>query len=245
MAERKKWYFLIYDVLKQYAPWHSLFGAPDFPKYQLFNPDSTFGSSVKVEKEYNSNGHLSKVTGTNSSQATASIEFYGQTSPSKKGFVVCKAGTTTELTITEWYQSEKVYIDFEYPSDSTKDIQIRVNKVSGKDFEYYAEIDINSKTLTGSLEIAVETVPQIVLDLNSELTSMASTAKVKAFEDKMIENIVVDPWGFGSYPRALFSLLTALSGLGTVLADTTGPQDSVLVYCANMIAVALSDAGDY
>ncbi len=73
MATKATWLApLIHDVVKHCGTWHQFIGAPDFPTYWLYNEDTSFGRSEKVEVHYDSNNKIEKIVGTNSSAQEAS-----------------------------------------------------------------------------------------------------------------------------------------------------------------------------
>ncbi|NQT34772.1 hypothetical protein HQ587_06245 [bacterium] len=214
---------LIHDVVKRCATWHQFIGAPDFPTYWLYNEDTGFGRSEKVEVHYDSENNVEKVVGKNAALQEASIEF-SWNDTTKKSKVVLKKGTTTELTIEEWLSEGttiKLYIDTKYADNSDYDVQMRITKpLSPATTSFSVEVDINNKTLTGTVDISSESVPQIAKDIVSELNSMNSPATVAALEANILTAVAIDFWKQGSYGTCAWQ--DTLDVIGTILSDTFG-----------------------
>ena len=224
MSSKATWLApLVHDVVKRCGTWHQFIGAPDFPTYWLYNDDTGFGRSEKVEVHYDSDNNVEKVVGKNSALQEASIEF-SWNDTTKKSKAVLKKGTTTELTIEEWFSEGtpiKLYIDTKYADNSDYDNQIRITKPSSPaTTSFSVEVDINGKTLTGTVDISSESVPQILKDIVSELNSMNSPATVAAQETNIIAAVAVDFWKQGSYGTCAWQ--DTLDLIGTILSDTFG-----------------------
>ena len=212
---------LVHDVVKRFAPWHNFIGAPGFPENWLFNSDSGFGISRKVEVSLNSKNRIGSIVGTNSSNQTASIE-YSWDDVGKISKAVLKKGSTTELTIEQWFaaSSHLIYIDTKYAANSDYDTQIRVSENASSSDTVDVEIDINGKTLTDSVDINSSEVPQILTDLVAELNSMESTATVAALDPDMLAVNNINFWKDESY--GILAWQDMLNIFGTALSDTFG-----------------------
>jgi len=87
------------------------------------------------------------------------------------------------------------------------------------------EIDINSKTLTDTVTLGSSTIPDIIDDLNDELTSLKSTATIGAFDETLTLPLVAEAWnqlGFGNndeldgtYANSI--ICAVIGGLGGVM----------------------------
>lgn len=212
--------YLFLNYIKRYGSWHQFIGAPKFPEYQLYNQDSSYGKSSKVELFYDSDGNINKVIGKNEFSDDASIEFtYDENT--EKGKVELKKNSVVELTINEWIKDNKVTLETKYTSDKKYDTVVRCSLVSGD--EYYMEVDINDKTLTGKIILGSDEIPEIAYKIVMEFDAMKSTATVAAFDEVLSYSLAVEIWrraAFGtkdsnaSYANAVICLVIDLWSTG-------------------------------
>lgn len=223
MIKSIKTNYLFLDYIKRYAPWHQFIGAPKFPEHPLFNQDSSYGKSKKVELFYDSEGNINKITGENDSSDTVSIEFtYNEIT--KKGKVELKKNSNVELTINEWIENGKMTLETKFATDSKYNTEIRCSLISGD--SYGIEIDINEKTLEGNIVLGSEEIPQIAYSLVNELDNMESTATVAAFEEVLSHSMAVEIWR-----RASFGTTDDFSHLNVaiiILTDMINPVFSLI-----------------
>jgi len=205
MAKAGRGFWLLYNYYSNVAPWCCLFGAPNFPQYSLFKPNSTFGDSLKVLKEYNSNGDLTKVKGTNSSSQTTEIQFTYDT-PNKKITAECYNGTTKELTVVEQFNTNgSLDINTTCHLDTSKNVTINVIPSTSYRMVFNFTININSKQLTGSLTWGDEEVPQIMLDLMDEIDDIADPEEIAALESKIMETLLGEGFISREGPKSCIS----------------------------------------
>lgn len=210
--------YLFLDYIKKFGSWHQFIGAPKFPEYELYNQDSSYGKSSKVELFYDSDGNINKITGKNDFTDDVSVEFtYDEIT--EKGKVELKKNSEVELTINEWIKDNKVTLETKYTADKKYDTAVRCFLVSGD--EYYMEVDINSKTLTGKIILGSDKIPEIAYKIVEELNEIKSTATVAAFDEVLSYSLAVEIWrraAFGtkdsnaSYANAVICLIIDLWG---------------------------------
>lgn len=133
MIKTNKANYLFLDYVRKYVPWHLFVGAPKFPEYPMFKPDSSYGETSKMEILYNSSGNIYKITGENNSQEKVSIEF-SYDDNTKKAKAELKKGSKVELTMREWLSNDEVILDIKYANDSDLDSEIRCILDSGKEY---------------------------------------------------------------------------------------------------------------
>ncbi|MDO9576777.1 MAG: hypothetical protein Q7J16_02720 [Candidatus Cloacimonadales bacterium] len=208
--------YLFLDYIKRYGSWHQFIGAPKFPEYPLFKPDSSYRKSSKVELLYDSEGNIHKITGENDSSDKVSIEFTFN-EITKKGKVELKKNSTVELTVNEWIENEVVTLETKFASDSKYNTEVRCSLVSGNTYEM--EVDINNKTLEGNIVLGSEEIPQIAYDIVDELDDLKSNATVAAFDEVLSYSLAAEIWrraAFGtddvnaSYANAVICLVIDL-----------------------------------
>lgn len=216
--------YLFLDYIKRYGSWHQYIGAPKFPEYPLFNPDSSYGKSKKVELFYDAQGNINKITGENDSSDKVSIEFlYDEIT--KKGKVELKKNSSIELIINEWIEHDKMILETKFAADSKYNTEVRCSLISGDN--YSLEIDINNKTLKGNIVLGAEEIPQIAYDLVAELDDMKSTAIVAAFDEVLSYSLAVEIWrraAFGTTDDTLHWNVAAI-----ILTDMFNPVASLVV----------------
>jgi len=197
MTKTIKANYIFLDYIKRYMPWHVFIGAPKFPEYLLYNPDTNYGNSKQIDLLYNSKNEIYKFKGKNESAVEISAEFsYNETT--KIGKAEIKKGSTNELTITEWLDNNEVNIAIKYETDNDLNCDARCKLDTGNNYDI--EIDINGKTLTGSYTAGSEVIPQIAYDLVDELTLIKSNGKVTALNDEhMTTAMAVELWKNASF----------------------------------------------
>lgn len=222
MAEVSRGFWLLYDSFKYAAPWCCLLGAPNYPQYTLFVPSTTFGNSTKIEKEYDTSGNITKVKGTNSSLQTAEIQFTYD-NPNKKITLECYQETTKELTIVEQYKTDgSLDIITTCHLDTSKNISVNVARSSTKRLVYNLIVNVNSQQITGSITWNDTQVPQVILDVMSEIDDIADPEEIAIFEPKILESLLGE--GISENPARYFGLdendLCLIGGLACLC---TGP----------------------
>ncbi|MCF7858298.1 MAG: hypothetical protein K9N07_03090 [Candidatus Cloacimonetes bacterium] len=192
MIKTLKANYIFLDYIKRYMPWHVFIGAPKFPEYLLYNPDTNYGNSKQIELIYNSKGKIYKFKGENESGVDISVEFsYNEIT--KIGKVEINKDSISELTITEWLDNDEVNIEIKYEADNDLNCNARCKLDSGNN--YNIEIDINGKTLTGDYIAGSDVIPQIAYDLVDELTLIKSNGKIAALNDEhMTTAMAVELW---------------------------------------------------
>jgi len=229
---------LLHDSVKRVAPWSRFIGAPDFPTYWLYNEDTGFGRSEKVEVHYDSENNVEKVVGKNAALQEASIEFSWD-GTAKKSIAVLKKGVTTELTIEEWFsegETVKLYIDTRYADNSDYDVQIRITKPSSQVIDSFdVEVDINNKNLSGIIDLSSESVPQIAVDVINELNNMNSPATVAALEGNIIAALAVEAWEGGSSGSLSWQGILNIGGTAMALKFGLGVGVFYAMVCHELV----------
>ncbi len=191
--------YIATDYLKQGTPWICLVGAPDFPDNVLFQPSATFGQSEKVEKEYDTNGRLIKITGTNSLSQISHIDISYDIS-NQKITVECYNGTTKELTIIEQFSATGLNISTTCHANTSKNLTVNVARNSSYEATFDVTININSSQLTGQINWGANQIPQIFQDLIDEVSNMGTPQSISAFE-KRIQFTLLEDAGSGDGPH--------------------------------------------
>jgi|GEM_PF-2588955 len=206
---------VFHEVVKRMGPWHYMIGSPYFPEKDMYNSDENYDISETVEVNYDSDGYISTIIGTSKNGDQASFELIQNPAPHTcKGLF--KLNGNVQLQITEWIADEIIHIKSEYLANSKYDVEIRVKDVDHKGL-YYVENDINQKTLKGDYDVYDMHLPQIALDLATEITNANSDAVVAALEPRIYSILTIEAYKQGVY--RIKDWWHRADGVGTILSD--------------------------
>lgn len=196
----------------------------------MFNKDISFGDVKILEVSLDAEDWLQKLVGKNAMGNACSVEFTWD-DVNKISRASFKKGGSEQLSIAERFDAaETLIIDTICVSDSSCNAQIRIKKPLPSDSNLHSvEIDINKRTLKGTVDIGSPEVPQIAFDLVAELKAMSSTVQIAALNPQMNEIMALYAWRHLEYGSLRWQWVA--NAVGTCLADTFTPLVSA-AYCA-------------
>ncbi len=169
------------------APWHSYVAGPGFPENPLYHRDDKFGEVEHVNVNYDEDYKLKSIIAESKTGDNASVEFeLIEELNIKKMLCHLKKNSTTELTITEWFENDEVYLTFRRPNCEEYDVDINVALKYEKIYEYDVKIQFNNRLFNGIIKAKSLDVPQVVLDFSKEISEMQSNITIAAADPAII-----------------------------------------------------------
>ncbi|MBW6515430.1 MAG: hypothetical protein K0B81_02290 [Candidatus Cloacimonetes bacterium] len=185
---------IMHEMVKNLAPWHSFIAGPGFPVKPLYRRDEQFRDIEQVVVKYYASD-LQSITAVSKTGETASVLFEIIDDLNlKKMLCHLKKNETTELTITEWFDNNKVYLTIRRPESKEYDVDIVVTAIDGNIHEFDIFIKFNSQEFRGIIKAKSLDVPQIALDFAEAISSMQSSHTIAAADPKIIGIITMEAY---------------------------------------------------
>lgn len=221
------------------TPWQAFMGGPGLPEKPLYSPDSQFGVPDNVVIDYDSNDILKNVVAkVGMAEASASFDFIVDNGI-KKLVCMLQKNSVTELTITEWFDGSKGFLEVRRPNYSSYNIDINVAAVNGETAEFDTEILFNNIVYSETVKAGDIEIPSIVKDFAKAISAMQSNLTIAAFDTKLIGVLLMESYKKTTelqYRNIIHHVINTL--IAMIAGAFGGFWVAVLVHTISMLIIA-------